>query len=326
MSKVLDFGWGDPYCVREALKFYYQKKFTSINFDDLKYHLGDGNEDLIKLTRQFIQETTGEYYNYITITNGTTSALNIVLRVLAKSEKKHTCYTHKYYFPFYPHIIEKNNYKHEKGLYRDHQQQLSQEGVIGLVDSPSNPEGDLLAYGNISNNIIWDSVYHNPVFINGIGVKPDHRVNCGSYSKVLGLTGARIGWIATNSLEDHNLFTKENLHENCTLSHVNQNLIVDILNNIDLNNFLRAAKYRVNNNRELFEKIIYLFDNQQVPENGMFYSAWTSKHTVKVLDKLEIKYVTLDEEGGYKFLRFNLAHYNETTQKMIRFLLKEDLK
>lgn len=318
-----DFGWGEPFCVREALKHYYINPMRSCNIDAMGYSPDPGNEKLIDYTRQFIEQTTGIRYNHIIITHGTTGAINIVLRVLAR-EGRGLCYTHKYHFPYYPQIIEKNGYRHEKGLYREHQEQLKYSNTVGIVDSPSNPSGDLLLYSDIGNNIIWDSVYHNPVFINDIPVKPDHRVNCGSYSKVFGLTGARVGWIATNSESDYEEFLAENLYENCTMSVNSQQLIIDILEKMDLDNFLRSAKYRINNNREQFDRICYLFDGQAVPNNGMFYSAWATPYTCKLLDKLGVKYVQMDEEGKNRYLRFNLAQTNELTRKAIRYIMRED--
>ena len=317
------FCWGEPFCVREALKHYYKRKaHKAVDIDLLKYSPDDGDQDLIDLTRWFIKETTGIEYKHIIITSGTTGAINIALRVLAK-ESKSICYTHKYHFPYYPKIIEKNGYRHKTGLYRDHEQQLGHDGVVGIVDSPANPTGDLLLYYDHKNNIIWDSVYHNPVYINTIPVIPDHRVNCGSYSKVFGLTGARIGWIATNSEEDYKKFSDENLYENCTISAPSQDLLLDIFDNMDLNNFMRSAKYRVNNNREMWDRIKDLFDNQEVPENGMFYAAWADPIAYKLLDRLGFTYVTMDSKGNDKYLRFNLAQTNEITDSAIRFLLKE---
>jgi len=325
MIETFDFGWGEPFCVREALKHYYKRKpLSRVNIDDMGYCANEGDLELISLTRMFIKETTGIDYKYILITHGTTGALNIVLRVLKNVENKKTCYTHKYHFPYYPGIIAKNGYKQKYGLYKNHEEELAQKGTVGIVDSPSNPEGDLLLYTDAQNNIIWDSVYHNPVFLNTIPVTPDHRVNCGSYSKVFGITGARVGWIATNNLEDYRLFMKENTYENCTMSFAGQNLVKDIIVNTDLENFMRSSKYRINNNREMFEKISYLFDGQSVPENGMFYAAWASPYTSRLLDKIGFKYVEIDSQGNDKFLRFNLAQTNNLTKKAIRYTMRED--
>jgi aspartate/methionine/tyrosine aminotransferase len=223
-------------------------------------------------------------------------------------------------------MIEKNNYEQKTGLYRDHESELKQKNTLAIVDSPSNPTGDLLLYTDSYNNIIWDSVYHNPVFINTIAVKPDHRVNCGSYSKCFGITGARIGWIATNSEEDYLLFKEENMYETCSVSYFSQNFVLDLMENTDIDAFMKASRYRVNKNREMFDRICYLFDGQSVPENGMFYAVWASPYTAKLLDKLNVKTVEMDSSGNDKFLRFNLAQTNDLTKKAIRYIIKEDGK
>lgn len=318
------FGWGEPYCVREALEHYYKRKsLGSIKLQTIEYQPYDGKELLVEATKIFLKETTGIDYKYVIITNGTTNSLNIVLRSL-KDQGFNKCFTHKYHFPYYPNIIKKNGYEQGIGLYRDHEKQLATPGALGIVDSPSNPTGDLLLYTDNHNNIIWDSVYHNSVYINTIPVKPDHRVNCGSYSKVLGLTGARIGWIATNSFSDYLLYAADNTYENCSVSLLSQDFIIDIMKHTDMYNFMRAAKYRINNNREMFDRICYLFDGQSVPENGMFLTAWTSPYVVKMFDKLGIISVELDTNGKDKLLRFNLAQTNELTTKMIKYIIRED--
>lgn len=319
------FCWGEPYCVREALKDYYKKKMTkAIDIDNMHYQLYEGHPDLVEKTRAFLKKVTDIDYKYIMITSGTTSSLNIVLRSLKKRNGYNKCFTHKYYFPFYPNIVEKNGYIHETGLYQQHEDQLSELKAMAIVDSPSNPMGDLLLYTDIYDNIVWDSVYHNPVFINTIPVKPDHRVNCGSYSKVFGLTGARIGWIATNNERDFDLYMGENMYENCTISYPSQNFILDIFKTVDLDLFMRSAQYRINNNREYFDKICYLFDGQSVPENGMFYAAWASPYVAKLLDKLNVKSIEMDRVGNDRLLRFNLAQTNDLTKKAIRYIIKED--
>jgi hypothetical protein len=87
---------------------------------------------------------------------------------------------------------------------------------------------------------------------------------------------------------------------------------------------MKSSKYRINNNREMFDKICYLFDGQAVPDNGMFYSAWASHYVCKLFDRLGIKTVKMDSIGNDKFLRFNLAQTNDLTNKAIRQIIKED--
>jgi len=320
-----NFGWGEPYCVREALQMYYSNKsFMPINLETMGYQGDIGQDRLVYLTKNFIKATTGISYKHVIITNGTTGALNVVLRKMVKDGKK-VCYTHQYHFPYYPGILNKYPLEHKKGLYLNHESELADKNTFAIVDSPTNPEGNLVLYTDTYKNIIWDSVYHSAVFINDVAVKPDHFVNCGSYSKVFGLTGVRVGWIATDNDEDFEIFKMDNLYENCTLSMQPQSLITDILDKTDIPQFMLSAKYRINNNREMFSRIENLFDGQPVPNNGMFYVAWASVKTQQILDKMSVNVVQLDSEGNDRLLRFNLAQYNSLTSEFVRNVLKEDI-
>jgi len=322
--KEFKFCWGEPYCIRNALKYYYKCSQISFNLDSITYQAYEGNPELLVNTKEFIKKTTNLDYRFIIITQGATGAINIVLRSLYNKYGFNRCLTNKYYFPYYPKIIEKNKYIHDIKLDHDYENYLKISNVLGLVDSPSNPTGSMTSFLDTNNNIIWDSVYHNPVFVNSSPKNPEHRVNCGSYSKAFGLTGARIGWIATNDENDYNLFKDENTYENCSLPYFSQAFISDVMKNTDIDSFMQHSKHLVNNNREMFHKISYLFDGQLVPEDGMYYSAWTTPHTIQLLDKLNVKSIKMDISGKDEFLRFNLAQMNEVTKEAINLILKED--
>jgi len=120
------------------------------------------------------------------------------------------------------------------------------------------------------------------------------------------------------------IFKEENTYETCSVSYFSQEFIIDVMKNTDMYNFMRAARYRINNNREMFDRICYLFDGQAVPENGMFFTAWTSPYVCKLFDKMNVKSVELDSIGNDKFLRFNLAQTNELTTKMVKYIIRED--
>jgi aspartate/methionine/tyrosine aminotransferase len=323
--KEYKFCWGEPYCIRDALKSFYKNKTSKIDTDLISYQVYEGNPELINKTRDFIKNTTGTEYKFIVITQGTTGAINIVLRSLQRKFKYDKCATYKYYFPYYPSIINKNNYRHI--VQKTPEFIFSNDSnTLNLIDSPSNPTGNMFFCHDAKNSIIWDSVYHNPVFVNNNITNPEHRVNCGSYSKAFGLTGARIGWIATNDETDYAVFKDENMYENCSISYLSQSFVLDVLINTDTNAFMRHSKHLVNNNREMFHKISYMFDNQPVPDNGMYYAAWADPHTNKLLNRLNIKSIKLDVDAKYEYLRFNLAQINAITNKAVKLLIKEDNK
>ena len=62
-----DFSWGEPFCVREALKQYYKNRGFFFDIDQGKYSPNMGDEKLVELTKQFLRETTGIDYKYVII-------------------------------------------------------------------------------------------------------------------------------------------------------------------------------------------------------------------------------------------------------------------
>lgn len=314
MSKEIDLSWGEPFCVREILDSMYTNNVKS-DVKNMLYAPDEGNSALINKVKHFLKKETGIEYKHILITNGTTGAINVVLRAFNR-QGKDKCYTRSTFFPYYPPIIEKNGYQHIKELENTCNLLLNNKESVVLLDSPSNPEGKSNSYD--SDYVIWDSVYHNSVYISKNAMVPKHRVNCGSFSKVLGLTGSRIGWIATNDKEDYEDFLYENLYESCTVSVPSQDLILDILNKIDLDLFLEKSKQSIEINRVELNRLKGIFHGALVPDNGMFYVVEADDYLKNVIKKANVKVVDL----GNNLIRFNLAQLNHLTKEAVERILK----
>lgn len=314
MNKEIDLSWGEPFCVREVLDSLYLSNIRP-NILNMLYAPDQGNTELIKKIKSFLKDQTGIEYNYIIITNGTTGAINIVLRAFSRQGKVN-CYTRSTFFPYYPPIIEKNGYNHIKDLENTCNLILKDKKSVVLLDSPSNPYGKSDYYD--APCVIWDSVYHNKVYINTKAHVPNHIVNCGSFSKVFGLTGSRVGWIATNNEDDYKDFLYENLYENCTISVPSQDLILDILNNIDIDDFLSKSQEYINKNRNQLNRLKGIFNGAIVPDNGMFYVIIADDYIRDVIKRANIKVVDL----GNNLLRFNLAQFNYLTKEAVERIIK----
>lgn len=319
MQKIC-LGWGEPIVCREVLDQLYTPPLDLINIKDMEYAPDDGNLALIEEVHEYIFKTTGRRYEHVIITSGTTQAINVVLRVFKRHNNIGSVGTHNHFFPYYPEIIRKNKLLHYDSL------TLKGKGHVNLIDMPSNPTGSMSQSG-FDSNTIWDSVYYNPVFINSprMAIKP-HRVNVGSLSKVFGLTGLRIGYIATDSDVDAIRFSAENLHETCTISVPSQDLAKDLLENIVYNTFFQMANRAINYNREALNKINHLFDGQEVQNNGMFYAAYANEKALEIIDKALVNYVVLSDKGKDKFVRLNLSQNNKLTEQAVGQILRMDKK
>jgi len=311
----IDFGWGDPYFLLKILDETYSQKLCPFNIASMSYAPDGGLEKLVNYTREVIFQTTGKKYKYILITNGATSAINCILR-LSKKRGFEAVLTTEYGYPYYENMIKKANMIRVKGL--DKHTPLS---AIRLIDSPSNPEG-LQYIGGNCNKDIWDAVYHTKIYTEDTKTIPSHRYLVSSYSKTLGLTGARVGFVATNDKDSYIELENESLMENATISIPSQELIVDILEKINLQLFINQGKMSLDYNKGEFQKIEYLFDNQPVQKNGMFYCAHADKKAIRLIKKCGIKYVNIEDD----YIRFSMGQTNELVKKGIDRILKGDNK
>lgn len=310
MTKPYPFSWGEPICIRELLQ--QMCPITKLARPiDLSYSNDGGEKELIELIWQYIYDTVEMPYKHIIITPGCIPAVNASMRVLARIRGFNQVSTHRDSFYYYSHMIEKAGF--ESVHYSTNQ-------VIGISDSPSNPYG---TYCNMTeqNNNIFDSVYYSPVFINGFHMPPGHIINCGSVSKTLGLTGLRIGYIATNDDSLYEELLKEVKYEYCTVSKLAQNYLCDIFKSLDMDRFFFAARGSVNYNREEISKLEYMF-NAPMSIDGMFYCGNLDKTNERILNAAGVEWTNLPSGK----MRLNLAQSNPLTQQMVKTILRIDGK
>lgn len=321
---MYDLGFGNSVCVRQAFLDTYHGNmvvFTQAGLEKFDYPDRFGDPEIIKITRDIIERQMGENYRHVFLTNGATGAVTIALRAY-KQRGKNICYTRKApWYLRYPTMIEASGLIHldeTKGI-------DPEEGVI-LLDIPSNPEGYVHPFAkSIIAPTVLDAVYFNRVYSSGYHITvPKHDVMCGSYSKLLGLNGLRVGWIATN---DDLLAERIKLlimGEYCGLCVASGEIIKNVLYDFDWLTFELIAKENLNRNREEFRKLeSYL--GRPVPGDGMFYYGFTGKKIRDVLQKAGITYTSgwqlgTDDNWG----RFNLGQDVELVRKAVRAFQKAD--
>lgn len=322
----LDFSWGNPYFLLEILDSEYRQTLAPYNIKKMSYAPDIGMEKLVKMTREVIKHTSGLEYKYVIITNGATQAISSILKYYRHGGRKDFVITNEFTFPFYPDMIKNCGLRHVKA--EDPFNRRIPLGYAGspvwLIDSPSNPEGKVFKTDPISGgykDVIWDAVYHNRIYSNRLSEWPFHEIMVGSYSKLLGVTGARIGFIATdNDFLAQNL-TNYSLIDTATISVPSQSMIIDILSNIDLDIFMNLGRRSLDLNRENFQKIEYLFDGQEVKDIGMFYFVKPEKKALEILDDAGVSYVKMRDH-----IRLSMGQTNQVTEKGIQAILKRDGK
>lgn len=319
----IDFGWGNPHFLLDLL----DQKLGGMNYypdlKKMKYGPYEGTNALIAATREVIKETTGQTYHHVMITNGASSAINILLR-RHKARGGMTIVTSKYGYPSYNDMIKRAGLQRFRGLERMEAQNIlepngKEHSYVCLIDSPENPMGVQFTGGNAGRDI-WDGVYHNKVYTKRLDLQPKHKYFVGSYSKLLGLAGMRIGFIATNDSLAYEGLLAESRNELTGISRPSQELIVQILARLDLDDFTTQGANELADNKHEFTKLEYLFDGQPVNEVGMFYCAKVDPKARQLLDKCGVGYVMLDEDT----IRLSMGQSKKIVKEGIQYILKKD--
>lgn len=323
-----DLGFGNSVCIRQAFLDTIRNEMIVFTHDTLsKFDYPDryGDPELIEITRKVIKRQTGIDKRHVFLTNGATGAVTIALRAF-KQRGKTICYTRKApWYLRYPAMINAADLIH---LNETHGVDAS-EGVV-LLDVPSNPEGLISGLPHsITAPMVLDAVYLNNVYLSAAYRKflpiYSHDVLAGSYSKLLGLNGLRIGWIATNDdlLADRikNLI----VGEYCGLSVASTEILKNVLFNFNWDLFEKIAQMSLDLNRENWSRLERFFGQRPVNDSGMFYYGPTDEKCRKLLEKAGISYTKGSELGtDDNWGRFNLGQDVDLIRKAVSRVLLED--
>lgn len=310
---MIDLGFGDSFLLRDLL-FTYLNPSGYVQTFLKKENLGYGFDD-IKIrnyVRDFLIDFTGTNYNSIILTHGATGGVLAAIRGLGHNVGMYD----DVHYIFYPEMFKNTGVFFSKN-----------DARFLLTSSPNNPTGEIRS-GNIFNgDVIWDAAYHTPAYMSRKNLKkrPNHKVVVGSFSKLLGLNGIRLGFVATNDYLLANEINKSAETETLGLSNPSLSMLNGIVDRIDINLFSDDARRLMDDNREEMSKIEYLF-NCQVPENGMFYFPKIDAQSLKILDKAKIKYIEGNLCGDPQRIRLSLGQTRDITKRAVDLILKIDQK
>ena len=317
MQKTLNLGWGDPYFLLEMLQTAHKPKFTTVG--DLTYAPDAGMEELLIHVKTLTEQTTGNRYKHYLITNGATQAINIIMKVWERDREIERVVTSELGYPYYPQMIDKTMTMTQVKANLNYHIMATKDMMI--VDSPSNPLGEQFKKGGI-HSVIWDAVYHNPIYSANKLIQPAHEVYVGSLSKLLGITGARVGWLATNDKAQYERFLSEGLYDIATVSKPSQKLAIDILDTLNVDLFMDHGRVYLDNNRHILQHLAPLFGTD-VQEVGMFYCAEADQKMMDLFTKCDIFFVQF-EVAGRKYMRLNLGQTSDILIETVKRIGKAD--
>lgn len=326
MKKEYNFGWGNSVCVRKAFVDTYNGEmivFSAHTLEKFDYPNHEGDLDLIKLTKEVMRRQIGHEYKHVIMTNGATGGCVVSLRAY-KQQGFTECYTREApYYIRYPKMIEASGLSHSQ--INLNQTAQSTQSVL-MLDIPSNPLGLMNTPWRFMNTpLILDGVYFNKVYVKDINYVPMHDVFVGSYSKLLGINGIRMGWIATNDDILYERIKQLITSEYCGLSTASSTILNQALRNFDWDIFEKNARAKLDLNRENWSKLNKFFGDKEVPEVGMFWYVPMDSSCKKLLEKTGIIWTKGSEMGtNDNFGRLNLGQDCELTEKVTKLILKND--
>lgn len=327
-----DFSFGDTRGIRDIMLKHSCHLFSdfSLNLQNCGYPPHEGNGYLIDQIKILIKDLTGKDYKYVIVTNGATNGLNAYLYA-KKTPLTTDLITNKLYFMFYPGIARNAGLTHIPS----NEKYTPNDYSLRIIDSPSNPLG-ILCKSNASRNVVWDAAYFTPTYCGFRGdssrgnmpyITPKHDAMVGSLSKLTGLNGLRVGWLATNNRNIADKALEYVTHDLCGVSYPSQIIAENILDCVSLDAFYIESKKMLDDNKDQMSRLNHIFNNQEIPKIGMFALFEVDSSIKRLLNKASVKTMPGSSIGDTRdSMRFNLGNSTIATKSMVDDILKADKK
>lgn len=322
--KTFDLGFGNSVCVRKAFletTTAGMVVFTHPKLQEFNYPPYEGDQDLIQSTKSIIKRQTGHDYKYILMTVGASGAISNILTYY-KNQGIDKCLTRTApYYLRYPSMISASGLTHSTVAHKYTQ------NAIALVDIPSNPLNlthMIELFGSTTIPTIVDGVYYNKIYHNKPIQMPVHELLVGSYSKLTGINGVRVGWIATNNTKLYLELKDQVMSSYCGMSVAESYLLNELIYGLDWNTFETKARCYLDYNREELAKL-ERFTSDPVSDVGMFwFTKMDSKFQSMLTDAGVVwtKGDTMDVDSS--FGRLNVGADCAIIKEAVSTILKKD--
>lgn len=327
MSKF-NLTWGESVAVRQEFLKYIDGTvhFGNKELLEMDYTSFNGNEALLEHTRKIIKRQTGLDYKHVFLTNGASGGVTIALRAYASLGVSCLGTNPPPFFPLYPAMMRAAGI-HD--LTHDGKWTMNLDRVF-LLDSPANPSGQFMGVPAWAGGdpVIWDAVYYNQAYCSVMLPPPNHDIMVGSYSKLTGINGLRLGWIATNNPCMAEVIGNLIAPEYCGLSKPSKMILKQLLDQYDDHCWLGfeiGARYKLDGNRQEWAKLERFFGGQGTPVNGMFFYGPMDSAAKKLFERAGVEYKLGSECGHVEdFGRFNIGQDPMTVSGAVKAVLKAD--
>lgn len=188
---------------------------------------------------------------------------------------------------------------------------------VFVTASPSNPEGIIQVSGG--NNTIWDAAYHSTPYCHDLKKYPEHKAVVGSFGKITGLAGIRLGYVASKDQALVSDFYETMIQQTMGYSAFSYRVATDFLSNKNFETAETRAQNYIDDNREEFQKLEYLMDEGKVPENGMFLWGVPSSALLAYTNQLGATFISGETCGGTeRHSRISLGRNRSVTKEFVK--------
>jgi aspartate/methionine/tyrosine aminotransferase len=318
-SGWLDTSVGEPYSVRENLFKYFNLYDYNLSIRDdsiFEYPSPNGYKPLVS----FLEERYGAP---VIITNGAKQGLAAVLYTLRKMGKRKVGMRTPFWALLPPLI---HMYNLQASSYED--------SDCNLLVMPNNPDGFSVPESSLcrfieeckdyNKPLIHDAAYYSHIYLpESYPLDPIGDVQIFSISKMLGLSGLRLGYVVCHN-QIYYKFIQEYMEAMTVgVSNVSQALLFDLLTQMSEDgesseSFEKSAYHALQKSKNIIKQI----DPEVliVPENmekipGMF--AFCKCPNLEIFKKAKVHTVDGSHFGAPGYVRINLALDHETLQEVV---------
>lgn len=312
---VFNLSVGEPYFLQDAFTEFFSEYLHYYPHNKLCYPSYGGNKELLDELKIIHSE------KHIVVTNGGKQALLAAMYAYQTVRNFKSVYHKPPYWPSYPTLAKLCNLNFDSVLTHAADQLI-------VNTTPNNPDGH--AYTDDCH--IWDAAYAHMIY--GSFSPPKHEIAIYTASKVLGLSGFRVGWLVTDNDE---LAQAARHYLEITTSGVSspaQELTARTLHLLRSSHIITCDMYHkakaiLSTNCCFFKQFIapHCSEIHGAPNgHGMFgwFKVKDSDKFSSALQKSHVKLVTGDvcgmtEDGWY---RMNLGHRNSVTEEALTSFAK----
>jgi aspartate/methionine/tyrosine aminotransferase len=317
---TIDTSVGEAHVVREALyKVFALGSYQLPYIPCMEYPLPTGYPFLTRLLED-------KYQHPVVITNGAKQALSATFYSLQRMGKKRLGF-HRPYWALIPPLVEMHGLKWLPTF----------AGGFGvdswLVVSPNNPDGWMPPFRDDWKEITGPDVpvIHDAAYYTHTYLPPDHQLpvvgdaQIYSASKMLGLSGARIGWVVCPNHDFYQLITEYMETSTVGVSVLSQRMVYDLMTEMKEHPdktqlFEQTAAQALRRNKELMLQVTSPV--LQVPQNlpdvpGMFLFC---KGDLSLLEQAKVNVIDGKHFGAPGYVRINLALPEEQIVEIVHRL------